>query len=106
MARYSCNNEMGGAITQDAITTSYKTQLALTAETTTLGVGRGFLYDVILGTAGTPADNSYVFDLSRVTAAGSGDDTVIPVQLDPADVAGRLTAAANHTGEPTYTASS
>lgn len=103
MALYSSNNEMGG--TQQAISTAYKTLISLTAETTTLGVGRGFAYDVLFGTAGTPADNSYVFDISRQTAAGTAT-AAVPVALDPADVAGRLTADLNYTAEGTITAAS
>jgi hypothetical protein len=103
MSKYSSSNVMGG--TQQAISTAFKTLEALSAETTTLGVTRGWLYDVMFGTDGTPADHSITYDISRITAAGTAT-AVVPVALDPGDIAGRATADVNATIEGTITAAS
>lgn len=101
MARYSLSNELAG--TQQAISTSYKTLVALTAATATLR--RAGLYDLMIGTAGTPADNSYVFDISRQTAAGTSTSGT-PTILDPADTAAGTVGSLNFTAEGTITAAS
>lgn len=101
MARYSLSNELAG--TQQAISTSYKTLVALTAATATLR--RAWLYDLMIGTAGTPADNSYVFDISRQTAAGTSTSGT-PTILDPADTAAGTVGSLNFTAEGTITAAS
>lgn len=102
MANFSVNNGLGGTL--QAITSTYKTLLSATAQTTSLK--RGKLYDVMFGTLGTPADQSYEFDISRQTAASSGGTTVTPNPLDPADAAAFTVGTANPTGEGTITATS
>jgi len=101
MAAYALNNELAG--TQQATTTTYKTLIAMTAATATLR--RAFLYDVLMGCAGTPANNSYVFDISRQTAAGTSTSAT-PTILDPADAASGTVGSANFTAEGTITAAS
>ena len=101
MAKYSSNNINAG--TQQAISGTYKTLLALTAATATLK--RGKVYDVLIGTNGTPADNYMEFDISRQTAAGTSTATT-PNALDPADAASGIVGAANFTVEGTITAAS
>lgn len=103
MALYASNNTMGG--TQQNLATTFKTILALTAETTTLGVTRGFIYEFNVGADGLPnaTDCAIVWDLSPITAAGTSTP-VTPVALDQADVACRAQGEANFTAEGTITA--
>lgn len=99
MPNYSVNNAMAGSA--QAITSSYKTLAEVTAATTALR--RGWIYDVMIGTLGTPADTSYQFDISRATTIGTGTAaTAFP--LDPADGVASTVGTVNHTVEPTYTA--
>jgi len=103
MARYSSNNFSSG--TQQVCTSAFKTAMSLTAETTTLGVGRGAIYEFNIGADGTPADTSITWDISRQTAAGTATAGVA-VALDGADVAGRILLENNYTAEGTITAAS
>lgn len=101
MANYSASNGLGGTL--QAITSTYKTLLALTAQTTSLR--RIKVYDVLVGTLGTPADQTYEWDISRQTAAGTST-AVTPNPLDPADAAAFTVGSANFTAEGTITAAS
>ena len=101
MANYAANNELGG--TQQALSATYISLLILTAQTT--GLKRFKIYDIAIGTNGTPADNEIEFDVSRQTAAGTATG-ITAVKLDPADGAAVTVAAANATGEGTVTAAS
>lgn len=99
--RYATSNDLAG--TKQANAATYKTQLSLTAATATLT--RAKIYDVLIGTNGTPADNPMEFDISRQTAAGTGT-AVTPVPLEPGDRASGTVGLANDTAEPTVTATS
>lgn len=101
MANYAVSNGLAGTL--QAITSTYKTLLAVTAQTTSLR--RGKLYEVDFGTIGTPANQTYEFDISRQTAAGTST-AVTPNPLDPADVASFTVGSANFTAEGTITATS
>lgn len=61
---------LGGAA-QSAITTTYKTQIitfnSSTASGSVTALRRGRLYDILVGTNGTPADNYMEWDVVRVT---------------------------------------
>ena len=54
MANYSVSNGLAGTL--QATTSTFKTLLAITAQTTSLR--RIKLYDVMFGTLGTPTDQS------------------------------------------------
>lgn len=101
MGNYAAPNNNAG--TQQAVSATYKSLLGLNAATAALSRFR--VYDVFYGTSGTPADNYMEFDISRMTAAGTGT-ALTPTILDPADVAARTVGTANYTAEPTVTASS
>ena len=101
MANYAANNINAG--TQQANSATYKTLLALTAQTTSLR--RIKIYDLLVGTNGTPADNYMEWDVSRQTAAGTSTSTT-PNALDPADAAAFTVGSANFTAEGTITAAS
>jgi hypothetical protein len=97
MAKYAITGS------QATVSGSYKTVLDVFA--TTGALRRGKVYDVLIGTNGTPADNYLQWDISRMTADGTGT-AVTPQALDPADVAALATAKNNYSAEPTITASS
>lgn len=82
------------------ITTPADSALGLTSVATT----RPEVYYVCVGIEGTPADNTFVYNIQRYTAAGAGT-TVTPTSIDPGDPASLCTGCLeNHTTEPTYTA--
>ncbi len=80
------------------VTSPTDTVLGLTGGTTV----RPVIYDLVVGSPATPADNALEFILQRYTAAGTAT-SVTPEPLDPADPAAIATAGQNHTAEPTYT---
>jgi hypothetical protein len=98
MAKYAITG------TQSTVSGSYKTALAVFASNTT-ALRRGKVYDVLIGTNGTPADNYLQWDVSRMTVDGTGT-AVTPNPLDPADAAALGAAKNNYTVEPTVTANS
>jgi hypothetical protein len=100
MAKYAIGNDLGGS--QQAVSGSYKTLVSMFAGATTR---RGKMYDILIGTNGTPADNYMEWDVSRMTADGTGT-SITPNALDPADAAALGTSKANYTAEPTVTANS
>ena len=64
---------------------------------------RARLYDVLVGSEASPADNAFLYVFQRITAAGTST-SVTPRNLDPADATTEFDAGQNHTVEPTYTA--
>ena len=102
MANYSISNTLAG--TQQALSTAYKTLTSVTSSSVTQA-RRGQIYDVMVGTDGTPADNALVFDISRQTAVGTAT-AATPTALNPADAAMLGVAAVNYTAEGTITAAS
>lgn len=103
MARYSTNNRLAG--TQQSLTTTFKTQLSLTAATATLC--RGQIVELAYGADGAPnaTDCQIVYDVSAQTAAGTSTSAT-PNKDNPADVASRTVASVNFTAEGTITAAS
>src|SRR5262245_23637215 len=101
MSCYSASNLLGG--TQQAISTSFKTLLALTAATATLTSAE--VYELSVGTDGTPGDTALIYDLSRQTAAGTST-SVTPNALNGAKRASGTVGSANFTTEGTITSNS
>jgi hypothetical protein len=64
---------------------------------------RPSVYDVLVGTTGTPVDNALEFFLQNHSADGTGD-ALTPTPLDYGDPAAGGTYLGNHSVEPTYTA--
>jgi hypothetical protein len=64
---------------------------------------RPMIFEILFGSAATPADNALEWLLQRFTAAGTST-AVTPQALDPGDPSATATAGKNHTVEPTYTA--
>lgn len=91
---------------------NYAVQMKRTASTT-LSVGsliaaatrRLKLYDLLVGSEATPADNPFSWLVRRCTTVGTAT-AVTPQALDPADPASISTANENYTVEPTITANS
>lgn len=90
MARYSVNGQ--------STNTASTTVLAIDGTTTS----RGAVYDLLLGSDATPADNAAQWNLKRFSVNGTGT-AVVPAALDVADGIARLQGTENHTTEPTYT---
>ena len=101
MARYTVGT--GHAGTQQAMTTTYKTLVSLTAATGATTLRKAFIYDIMFGTDGTPADNAMTWKVDRQTTLGTGTASV-PSPLDGGDAAALIVATANYTIEPTVTA--
>lgn len=76
------------------------TQIGITA---TAAI-RPMIYDLVISSVATPADNAGEYFLQRDTAAGTST-AVTPQALDPGDPAAVTIAGVNHSVEPTYTAS-
>ena len=79
-----------------------------TAATSILGLTspatiRPKIYDFMLGSDATRADNAAEYVLQRYTAAGTAT-AVTPKALDPGDPASLAAAGEAHSAEPTYTA--
>jgi len=102
MANYSISNTLAGS--EQNLSSSYKTLVSVTSSSVTQA-RRGQIYDLTIGTDGTPADNALVFDVSRQTAVGTATSAT-PVLLNPADAAMLGVAAVNYTAEGTITAAS
>lgn len=116
MANFSVANStaIGGGNVQQAISATYKS-LAVwgnsSATGATNGAGmyrRGKLYDLLIGTNTSPADNYLEFDCTRITlgttptgATGTGVSSLSSnFGLDPADLGGHVNwVSINSTGE-------
>lgn len=86
-------------------------QAANTASTSIMGVDAGAtprrvkVYDLILGSDATPADNAAEYNLSRYTGDGTPGSVVVPKPLDFADPVALADAGEGvYTIEPVYTA--
>src|SRR3990167_6578966 len=77
------------------------------ASTTIIGLTsastiRPKVYEVLFGSAATPADQSFNMQINRFTAAGTST-SVTPQAIDNADPASLAAGGENHTVEPTST---
>ena len=79
--------------------TASTTMWSVTSATTI----RPKIYEILIGSVATPADNAWEFLVGRTTAAGTST-AFTPVALDPGDPAATAAAGFNHSAEPTYTA--
>ena len=107
MANYAITNStLGGTGTQQAMTTTYKTLCSVYASTTgtTSLVRRGKVYDILVGTNGTPADNAMEFDMARLTSP-STSSLITANPLDMADAVMASGCVANSTTEGTFSSS-
>lgn len=100
MAKYTVGNTHAG--TQQNLTTSYKTQVALTAATGATTLRRAWIYEFNVGADGTAADNVIRYKADRQTTVGTGT-TATPSPILPGDAAALIVATVCHTAEPTVT---
>lgn len=103
MAVYTFNNSQAG--TQQAVSTSYKTQLVVTAATGATTLRRGWIYEFEVGADAAPnaTDCPINYNVQTQTAAGTATSiTPNPVDLGGGDAAALLTYAGNATAEGTY----
>lgn len=104
MANFSATNgSTAGSGTQQATAPTYVSPI-LSVGAPTTAPRRGKIYDLLIGTNGTPADNFVEWDISRITTISTGlasGTLVAPQPLDPADAAATSVATVNSTGSPT-----
>ena len=79
--------------------TASTTQVELRSATTI----RPRIYDFLIGSAATPADNAGEYVFRRTTTAGTAGSTFTAIALDPGDPASLATFPVAHSAEPTYT---
>lgn len=118
MANYAVTNSTATAgNAQQAMAATYKTLIGTAASSGILNppvfpsVNRGKIYDILIGTNGTPADNFMEFDVVRVTNIGSsavwlGSISSISsaLPLDVADVGAAAFYMNNSSAETNITA--
>jgi hypothetical protein len=101
MSKYAISN--GNAGTQQALTTTYKTLLDITAATGATTLRRAWIYDMMFGADGTAADNVVVYKADRQTSTGTRT-AATPPPLDSGDAAALITVGVNTTIEGIITA--
>jgi hypothetical protein len=115
MANYGIQNSTSIGAAQVACTTTYITLASVSASSVTpspaIQLRRGKVYDILIGTNGTPADNYMEWQVARLTAfsttnAYAGVCSSLSNQLDPADATMAAYAVVNSSIETdrTYTA--
>lgn len=63
---------------------------------------RAKVYDILLGSEATPADNAFLWQVQRCTTAGTAGTNPTPLSLDSADsLATTIVAGQAHTVDPT-----
>jgi hypothetical protein len=103
MAKYGLSN--GNVATAQNMTTTYRTLIDLTAATGATTLRRAWIYDVMFGVDGTPADNVLVYKIDRQTSTGTRS-AAVGAPLDSGDAAALITAGVNTTIEGIITAAS
>lgn len=105
MAKYAITNgSTSGAGTQQNLTTTYVGAIiGLTGANA--APRRIKIYDLLIGTNGTPADNFIEWDISRVTLASTATSAT-PQPLDIADATSVTTTTVNSSTFGTVTANS
>lgn len=107
MAIYVVNNTTAG--TQQNLSTSYKTMIAVTAATGATTLRRGWVYEFEVGADGVPnaTDCPILYNVQVQTAAGTiTSATANPVDVGGGDAAALLTYGVNASAEGTYSAAS
>jgi hypothetical protein len=102
MAGFAASNLNATTPAQQAMTTTFKTLINLSAGATPRRIK---IHEFVFGTDGTPADNAMTWDVSKTSAIGTGTVGIITA-LDAADAAFSGVSTINHTAEPTVTATS
>lgn len=66
-------------------------------------LARPRVFDIVLGSAASPADQAALYYVGRVTTLGTAGSNPTPGSTDPVDIASLSVAAITHSAEPTYT---
>jgi hypothetical protein len=103
MAKYGVSNFVNGSDQRQNLTTTFKTQIAVTAATGATTLRRGWIYDFSVGCDQTPADNAIGWCVDRQTSVGTGTTQIAP-PLDFADAAALLVCTVDNTIEGIVTA--
>lgn len=100
MAQYTLSNgSTTGGGTQQATGSAYSLPI-LGLNSSTSVPRRGKVFDLLIGTDGTPADNFIEWDVSRITTS-STSTLLAGFPLDPADAASASVSTVNSTAAPT-----
>jgi hypothetical protein len=102
MARYTLANNDIAINSQQNMTTTYKSICQVSALTGATTLRRAWVYDIMVGVDGTPADNVINWIVSRNSSAGTGTSHT-PAQVDSGDAVALMTCLVNHTIEPIIT---
>ena len=105
MAQYAVSNQLVG--TPQALTTTYKSQLSVTAATGATTLRRGWIYEFEIGAGSVPnaTDCPIQYDVAVCTTLGTGSAvTPNPLDIGGGDAAALLVYTANFTVEPTVAA--
>lgn len=110
MALFSVVNSTNFTAAQAAVTTTDITLVSLIASTIApapvIQLRRSRVYDILVGTVGTPADNSMYWSMQRATAgstpAYAGYASSVALALDPADTNSALSVVINSSIETAY----
>lgn len=102
MAKYNLANNDIAINSQQNLTTTYKTLVQINAATGATTLRRGWVYDIMVGIDGTPADNVINWIVNRNSSQGTGT-THVPTPLEQGDAACLLAGRVNHTIEPIVT---
>lgn len=99
MANFAITNgSTAGSGTQQSLTTTYVSGVVSvgcsTANGGTTTFRRGKVYDILVGTNGTPADNFIEWEVARITTNSTATFVAAP-PLDPADSIANTLACAN-----------
>ncbi len=70
------------------------------------GNARGHIYDFVIGSDATPADQASSFEIKRSTAVGTEGSGFTSTKLDPDTAASDCDGGVTHSVEPTLTANS
>jgi hypothetical protein len=102
MAKYNLANNDIAINSQQNLTTTYKTLTQVTAATGATTLRRGWVYDIMVGVDGTPADNVINWIVNRNSSLGTGTSHT-PTPLETGDAACLLVGTVNFTIEPIVT---
>jgi hypothetical protein len=110
MALYSITNSTG-IVAQVAVTTTDISLVTIIASTVASGpiiqLSRAKIYDLLVGTVGTPADNSMFWSVQRLTAGSTppfgGYASSINTALDQGDASTKMAVITNSSIETSFT---
>jgi hypothetical protein len=103
MAKYAVSNFVNGSDQRQNLTTTFKSQITVTAATGATTLRKAWIYDFSVGCDQTPADNAIGWCVDRQSSLGTGTTQVAP-PLETTDAAALIVCTVCHTIEPIVTA--